>query len=228
MKNRLSWLLLILPISVGAQVLRVTGSQLIEKPINSAQPVEARLQSLRIENNKVWINGNLFPVDKLPYGMRKLDPNVNFYASFNGIPGIELQLEGRNYLIRAQKVCDITRIHHCPNTNNPQEEKYFTKLNQEDPETFQALTEESKLNQEANDLSRLYGQLSDMNRKAEIKTQLTVVLGKLFDLSIENQEKELQFLQQQIEIRKAEINLKRNDKTKVIAKNLGEMTQISR
>lgn len=228
--NKLSFLcfLLLAGNSIQAQVLRVSGSQLLEKSAVPSGPQQQHaLQSVRVESGKMWVNGNLIPGTELPPSLGKSSTHLDFYATFQGIRSVELQVEGKNFLIQPGRVSDISRIsagHH--NSHRHPDQQYLERLQEESPETFRSLAAEADLNKKSLQLSREFITTADPRRKAELRTELRRVLDQLFDLNVQNQQEELDFLEEQIQIRREELKIKQGDKARLVAKNLSELTEI--
>jgi hypothetical protein len=211
-----------------AQALRISGSQLLEKSaLPQARKDHLVLQSVRLDAGKLWINGNLLPQQEVPPSLQALSRQTEFYASFQGIRSVELLMEGNSFLIQPGRVSDISKISGTgPRNPLPTDQVYMEKLRQESPETFKALSLEAELNQRAHQLSRAFLTTADLRKKAEIRTDLRRTLDQLFDLNIRNQSEELEFLESQIALRKEELKIKQGDKTRLVAKNLSELTEL--
>lgn len=213
---------------LSAQVLRVSGSQLLEKSaVPAGRQHQHSLQSVRVESGKMWVNGNLIPGNELPPFLGRSSAQLDFYATFQGIRSVELQVEGKNFLIQPGRVSDISRIsagHH--NSHRHPDQQYLERLQEESPETFRSLAAEADLNKRSLQLSREFITTADPRRKAELRTELRRVLDQLFDLNVQNQEEELDFLEEQIQIRREELKIKQGDKARLVAKNLSELTEI--
>ena len=80
------------------------------------------------------------------------------------------------------------------------------------------------MNRKTQTLTRTFLQTADPRLRADLRQDLRTHLEKLFDLSIENQRKELEFLEKQIELRKEELRLKETARQQHIARNLLELT----
>lgn len=216
-----------LPSWYYAQVLRVNGSQFLEKKsMPSAGLVSApALQSLRLDEGKFWINGNLIQAQELPLKLQSQLQERDFYASFQGIQAIELVLEGKTYLVKPGRISDITKICSSGKTET-HDQAYMERLSREEPETFEALSREAELNRKTLSLSKAYISSADPRKKAELRAELRMALEQLFDLNIRNQEQELFFLENQIAIRKEELKIKQADKARQVARNLNELTEL--
>jgi len=215
-----------IPLCMSAQIIRVDGGQFLEKENPASDKISAPvLQTLRLDHGKVWINGNLIQHQDLPASLRGRITNRDIYASFNGISSVELVFEGKNYLVKPGRICDISKIYESSSSGDS-DDKYMERLSKAAPETFQALTREAELNKKCLNLSREYFKVAEPRRKAELKSELRLTLEQLFDLNVENQTKELAFMEQQINIRKEELKLKQAARNKYIARNLTELTEL--
>ncbi len=222
-------ILFLFPLLVSAQALRVSGSQFLEKSaIPAAKTERTLLQSVRVDAGKFWINGNLVPSQDLPLSLSHQAKQVEFYATFQGVRSVELLLEGKSYLIQPSRVSDISRISstHSSQTRGGGDQHYLEKLRQESPETFNSLSMEADLNQRSLQLSREFLTSHDPRKKAEIRAELRRVLDQLFDLNVQNQSEELDYLEAQIQIRKEELKIKQSEKARLVARNLSELTEL--
>lgn len=215
---------------LSAQALRVSGSQLLEKSaVPAARHHTHALQSVRLESGKLWVNGNLIPGNELPPALGRNSTHLDFYATFQGIRSVELQVDGKNYLIQPGRISDISRLSvgHAPSASSRHpDQQYLEKLQEESPETFRSLAAEADLNKKSLQLSREFITTADPRRKAELRTELRRVLDQLFDLNVQNQQEELDFLEEQIQIRREELKIKQGNKARLVAKNLSELTEI--
>jgi nicotinic acid phosphoribosyltransferase len=85
---------------------------------------------------------------------------------------------------------------------------------------------EADLNQRSLQLSREFLTSHDPRKKAEIRAELRRVLDQLFDLNVQNQSEELDYLESQIQIRKEELKIKQSEKARLVARNLSELTEL--
>jgi hypothetical protein len=207
-----------------AQVVRIQGSGLLERsqrePTRVVAPV---LQTLRFDQGKVWINGNLLQNQQVPNGLQDRIGESDLYASFSGVSSVELVFEGRSYLVRPGRITDISAL-QTQKSGSDSDTRYMDRLSKSSPETFKGLTLEAELNRKTQTLTRTFLQTTDPRLRADLRQDLRAHLEKLFDLSIENQRKELEFLEKQIELRKEELRLKEAARQQHIARNLLELT----
>jgi|GEM_PF-5013402 len=210
--------------TLQAQVIRIKGDGLLERnhteTIRSAPPV---LQTLRFDQGKVWINGNLVQATQMPVGLQDRIGESDLYASFSGVNAVELVFEGRSYLVKPGRISDMTGLQGAK-TSNPADTQYMDRLHKSSPETFKALTLEAELNRKTLELSRTFLNTTDPRKRADLRQDLRTHLERLFDLSINNQRKELEFLEKQIELRKEELHVKESARHQFIARNLLELT----
>lgn len=208
----------------NAQVVRIHGSGLLERsqvePARVAAPV---LQTLRFDQGKVWINGNLIQQHQVPSGLQGRISESDLYASFSGVNSVELVFEGKSYLVKPGRITDISTL-QMQKTGSDSDAKYMERLSKSSPETFKGLALEADLNRKTQTLTRTFLQTADPRLRADLRQDLRAHLEKLFDLSIENQRKELEFLEKQIELRKEELRLKEAARQQHIARNLLELT----
>lgn len=208
----------------NAQVVRIQGSGLLERrhsePARVTAPV---LQTLRFDHGKVWINGNLIQQQQVPSGLQSSIGESDLYASFSGVSSVELVFEGKSYLIRPGRITDISTL-QMQKSGRDSDARYMERLSKSSPETFKGLALEAEMNRKTQTLTRTFLQTADPRLRADLRQDLRTHLEKLFDLSIENQRKELEFLEKQIELRKEELRLKETAKQQHIARNLLELT----
>lgn len=188
-----------------------------------AQPTQL---SLRIENGKVWVNGNLIPKEQLPATLQNLHPNVFYQAAVFGVEDITFTLGAHEYLVRDGKVMEMDGRTPEKETkgegNLAAKEAYYSQLKKEAPNLFYSLSREGALYEECRRLLLEY-QMAQGKQKDKIREEIRLVLGQLFDINERNRELELQQLEQMIDAAKKEIEYRKRNKSQIIGNTLKDL-----
>ena len=92
---------------------------------------------------------------------------------------------------------------------------YVERIKNNDPERYQEILKEKKLNEKSLDLAKKYKETDDEQEKLKIKKDLEELLYQLFDYRQKNREFEIQRLEKKLAELKA-ANIKRNENKKII------------
>lgn len=184
--------------------------------------------SLRIESGKVWVNGNLVPKKDLPEGLRTLDPNFYYTTAVFGIREISFNLQGKDYLVKADKVVELPPRPTSKNKVYAQEtsqaamEEYYSNLKRESPSLFYSMNREAVLTEQARNLIYQY-QFAKGESLKSIRSDLRDVLEQLFEINERNRELEILQLQQMIDVARKEVEMRKENKSLIIDNTLKEL-----
>jgi len=92
---------------------------------------------------------------------------------------------------------------------------YVERIKNNDPERYQEILKEKKLNEKSLDLARKYKETDDEQEKLKIKKDLEELLYQLFNYRQKNREFEIKRLEKKLAELKA-ANIKRNENKKLI------------
>ena len=183
--------------------------------------------SLRIEEGKVWVNGNLVPRKELPKGLRDIDPNIHYKSAAFGVGEISFNLAGTDYLVKDDQIrelpsrtTDLVPVKDRPSTDAMEE--YYSNLKRESPNLFYSLSREAALTERARNLVYEY-QLTKGKERAKVKDELRVVLGQLFEINEHNRQKEIIELQQMIDAAQKEIQYRKANQDLIIENTMKEL-----
>lgn len=180
--------------------------------------------SLRIEGGKVWINGNLMPKKDLPAGLRELDPNFYYQTAAFGIREIAFNLQGKDYLVKADKVVELparptAKEKGYDKGQQAAMEEYYSNLKREAPNLFYSMNREAMLTEQARGLLYQY-QFAKDEDAASIRKELRSVLEQLFEINERNRELEILELQEMIDVARKEVQIRRENKSLIIDNTL--------
>jgi|GEM_PF-4977861 len=184
--------------------------------------------SLRIEEGKVWVNGNLVPVKALPKGLRNIDPAIQYQSASFGMGEIAFNLYGTNYVVKDDRVVELQAkpsVNAVPPSERPSTkamEEYYSNLKRDSPGLFYSLGREAALTETARQLTQEYN-LTSGKEKEKVKDELRVILGQLFDINEHNRGKEVLELQMMIDAAQREIQMRRANKGLIIDNTIKEM-----
>lgn len=182
--------------------------------------------SLRIDNGKVWINGNLVPADDLPESFCNFPPSYHMEISFSGSNEFKFNLNGKPYLLKNNRIIELE--------NNPQvpppaasglsKEGYFNEIKNESPKLFYRLNREAQLHEECLNLMLDYQVASD-DQKPVLREDLKKHLEELFDISYRNQLDEVQLMETDLDAIKKELEFRKKNKDIIVQNRLNELIQ---
>jgi len=167
------------------------------------------LKSIRIQEGKFWINGNLLPASQLPKELQHLQKDFQMMASFNEVESFEMQINGRFYIVTGNRVIP------SPSNALASESSLQGRINSENNEAY--WMDQCSL------LSRQYHSSNSILQKNKIKSQLISAIGKWYDTSLESQEQELLEMEHEIQVLLGEIDLKRKNKEKAVSQKLYDL-----
>jgi hypothetical protein len=167
------------------------------------------LKSIRIQEGKFWINGNLLPASQLPKELQHLQKEFQMMASFNEVESFEMQINGRFYIVTGNRVIP------SPSNALASESSPQGRINSENNEAY--WMDQCSL------LSRQYHSSNSILQKNKIKSQLISAIGKWYDTSLESQEQELLEMEHEIQVLLGEIDLKRKNKEKAVSQKLYDL-----
>lgn len=206
----------------------ISHTQVLKESNHSYEPVS--FQSLRIEESKVWINGNMIPNSELPEGLRSISPSYKLQLSFQGGSEIEVNLFGEDYLIRQGKIALIPHkvvVNTPPQTerlNNSAKSEYFSNVKEQAPVLFQRMNQEASLYEECMRMVISY-EIADEDERQILREKLRLNLGEQFDMNLSNMELEVLQLEKEIQAIKADIEYRRKNKTTIIENRLNQLTK---
>lgn len=182
--------------------------------------------SVRIEDGKVWVNGNLVPSKELPASLKEVNPAVFYQAAIFGVKDISFQLMGHEYLVRDGKITEAPARPRMARDNSLQQqtaaEAYYSNLKREAPGLFYSLSREGALYEECRRLL-IDHQLAQGKQKDKIREEIRLVIGQLFDINERNKELEIRQLEQMIEAARKEVELRKANKSLIIDKTLKDL-----
>lgn len=183
--------------------------------------------NLRIEEGKVWVNGNLIPRKDLPKSLRDIDPNIKYKSAAFGVGEIGFNLGGNEYLVKEGRIMELpSRTKEVtPLKDRPSKdamEEYYSNLKRESPNLFYSLGREAALTEQARNLIYEF-QLSKNKEREKIREELRVVLGQLFEINEHNRQKEIIELQQMIDAAQKEIQYRKANKSLIIDNTVKEL-----
>lgn len=230
---RLKFLLLIMLVffsTAGAQnqdIRSISHSEAL-KSNYAAQPLT--FQSLRIEEKKVWVNGNIIPEAELPEGLHNISPTYKLQLSFQGGNEIEVNLFGGDYLIRNGKISKIpekivvTQAPVLENSPHDLKSQYFKNVKEQAPVLFQRMNLEASLYEECLRMVINY-EIADEDERQVLREKLRLNLGEQFDMNLSNMDLEVQQLEKEIQAIKADIEYRRKNKVNIIENRLNQLTK---
>lgn len=200
-----------------------------ENPTENQSGVAQQPQSVRIENSKVWINGNLLAKNELPSGLQTIDPEFKMQMSTSGRSDVRIFLFGKQYLIRNGRLMEVPMDYSSGNATQTSEsgyqnkEDFFSSLKNEEPDHFYSLKKEAVMYERCMQLVLEY-QMADQKLKEKIREEIRLLLGEQFDMNLRNMEKEVEQLDQELLEAKSMIDNRKRNKTGIIDKRLKELT----
>lgn len=204
-------------------------SRQVRQDYNVAQPDTEKNSalSMRIENSKVWINGNLVPKTDLPESLQALHPDLFYQAKVFGRKEMPFSMDGHDYLVRADKIVELPPrngqlVENVETTPHSAMEEYYSNLKRESPSLFYSMTREANLTLQARDLVYKY-QFASPKEQNKIRKELRDVLSQLFDINERNRELEIQELQEMIDAAQEEINVRKVNKKLILDNTLREL-----
>ena len=103
------------------------------------------------------------------------------------------------------------------------EMQYLEQLKERDPEQYEAMQEKEKLEIEAKELVDQYKKTENESEKEELKSQITELLSKIFDIRQQNREKEIERLEERLAEAKADNKKRLENKKEIVAERLNEL-----
>ncbi len=191
------------------------------------------LQTLRIQNGMVWVNGNLVPDAELPIELRSLRKDFFVETSVKGGTEYRFNLMGGDYFLREGKLVysgksgtDENGVQSYSNNSNAQGnlslEGYYANKRQEQPLRFSSMVNEGELHQRCMDLARKYLE-SQLVEKEALKPALRACLGEWFDINMMNQEAETQKSQQDLDRIKRELEFRKRSKVLILENKMNDL-----
>lgn len=231
--KRLFPILLLLCGSLNAQTtnsLNENGKQirsLSREKVMEANATPNAMQSLRIEQGKVWINGNLAQSSELPEKLQNVNGDFRFQASMYGVNELQFSFMGSDYLLKNGRIVELPDQMAQPtltyDANTLTKQDYYNNLKQESPNLFLQINREALLTEKYMTLLMDY-ESAPKNLRPAIEEEIRLVLGELFDISIANMEMELRELEQEVDIIRDNIASRKANRSKIITDKLEEVT----
>ena len=103
------------------------------------------------------------------------------------------------------------------------EMQYVDQLKERDPEQYEAMQEKEKLAIQTKELVDQYKSTENESQKEELKSQITELLNKIFDIRQQNREKEIQRLEERLAEAKANNEKRLQNKEEIVAERLNEL-----
>lgn len=199
-----------------------------ENPTESQHGSGATPQSVRIENSKIWVNGNLLVRNDLPNSLQNIDPEFKMQMTTTSRSDFRLLLFGKQYLLRNGRLMEVpSEANYSASTNNESsyqgKEDLFSSLKNEEPDHFYNLKKEAVMYERCMQLVLEY-QMAEAKVKDKIREEIRLLLGEQFDMSIRNMEKEVETLDQELQEAKTMIDHRKKNKSAIIDKRLQELT----
>lgn len=210
--------------TVGKPPIRTLST---ENPTENQSNSGLTPQSVRIENSKVWINGNLLVRNELPASLQSIDPEFKMQMTTTGRADVRILLFGKQYLIRQGRLLEVPN--ELPANTATSESGYqakedlFSSLKNEEPDHFYNLKKEAVMYERCMQLV-LEFEMAEAKLKEKIKEEIRLLLGEQFDMSIRNMEKEVETLDQELMEAKTMIDFRKKNKSAIIDKRLQELT----
>lgn len=179
--------------------------------------------TLKIFDGKIWINGNLMPKSSLPYSLHKLPKNYQVDASFFGLNEFVFYIAGKEYCLKGDKIIENKNLENY--TRKDKLGEYFYQLKKKSPELYYSKETEKKLEIFITQKRQQYYQTSLLSKKSAIKSEIKTALELLFDIQINNQQKEINLLKAQLDYLEDQVQKSKKNRDKIIAKNLYEVTK---
>jgi hypothetical protein len=209
------------------------GKQMRTLPKEKVLEAEARpsMQSLRIEDGKVWINGNLAQKSELPERLQNVSRDFTFQTAMYGVSEVEFNLLGGDFLLKNGKLIELPPPAQSSNAglvqtnaNTLTKQDYYTNLKNESPSLFMQINREAYLTEKYMSLLLDY-QTAPPERQPGIEEEIRVVLGELFDISLANMEMELRELEEEVNFIRQSIDERRANRSRIIEAKLEEVTE---
>lgn len=209
-----------------AQSKQVRNTSTYGQPTTNA----ATQLSMRIEQGKVWVNGNLIPKKELPHGLQELHPDFFYQAKVYGRKEIPFSFDGRDYVVKAEKIVELPprsgqlvgNSTQGPVDDQAAMEEYYSQLKRDSPGLFYSMTREANLTMQARELVYKY-QFAAPKEQNKIREELRDVLSQLFDINERNRELEIEELQQMIDAAQKEIEVRKVNKDLILDNTLDDL-----
>lgn len=188
------------------------------------------VRSIRIEDGKVWVNGNRLTADHLPPGLRKLSSDYAFQATMVGEGDFMITLFGEAYVVRdksvevapIQQVQSNTTAGFQPGTASAKTE-YYARMRDEQPNLFYNLNREAQLYEECMQLVLDYRMARGDVRK-HIRAELRERLDQLFEINMINMERQIESLEGELKAAREGLEARRLHKDEIIRLRMQELT----
>lgn len=185
------------------------------------------LHSIRIENAKIWINGNLIPKSNLPAKLQNISSSYVFQATLFGGNEFKFSLMGSDFLVKHGKIVEITPPKQpaqqgAGNTGTLSRADYYGSMKTQKPKLFSSQVLEAELHQQAIQLSLDY-QMADAAQKKKIEVEMKTVLDQLFEINVTNELNELSQMEEEIATLRKEVEFRKLNKQQVINNRLKEL-----
>lgn len=185
--------------------------------------------NLRIEEGKVWVNGNLLSKKNLPKSLRQIDERIFYQSVVFGLGEIAFSIQGREYLVKDNKVIELpSRSAVTANSTSMGKsqqaamEDYYSNMKKEAPALFYSLAREAALAEQCRNLLIEF-QTAPPREQKQIRKDLRTILDQLFDINEHNQQMEIKELQQMIDAAEQEVQLRKENKDAIIENTLEDL-----
>lgn len=198
-----------------------------EEAVATQSSANASPQSVRVENGKIWINGNLIAGNDLPSSLNGIDSEFKMQMTTYSGHDMRLYLFGKQYMVRSGRIFEIPSEYNSSGNvaeyDNQSKAEYFSAMKKEAPDQFYGIKKEAQLYERCMQLVLEY-QMADASAQPKIKEEIRLLLGEQFDLNLKNMIKEVQQLEEELKSAKAIIETRRQNKTPIIDSRLKELT----
>jgi len=100
---------------------------------------------------------------------------------------------------------------------------YLKRLKEEDPDRYENVLEEKKLEKTTKDLAKKYRKSEDRSEKEKIKAELNELLYKLFEYRQMNRQYEINRLEERLQLLKEDMEERVNNKEEIIENRLDKL-----
>ena len=179
-----------------------TQPRIKEQPsgVYTSANTPAQVQSLRIEEGKVWLNGRLLPEEELPASLHSVDPAVRITLSLCcNVSTQTFMLNGVAYLLKEGRIIELSPRTDTGASGDDNLQRYFNDLQAKDPQTFENMTKEAQLEVLSRQLAERYRGAKAEKDRREVEDELRLVLDEIFTIKQQNMQNEVRYLQSAID-----------------------------
>lgn len=186
-----------------------------------------KVQTIRIAQGKLWLNGNLIAPTHLPPSLAKVSKESLFEASWIGLQSFSFMLEGIHYVVKENKVVELSPytdqnkqlLAPSGNKKDMSSDEEISGIYQEyknqDPEGFNSMATQAMLEARIWNLLGLY-QTSSGKTRLDLYGQIQENLSMLFDMDIYNKRSAVEQLRKQLDAIETDLNYRETHKDKIL------------